>query len=103
LHLLFLCPESLSLLCANNPDEFGLPCRAITQQKPPMRHGATASINPADENGVMVGEATDFQCAAACTARALQSGHGIPGAPHWQAREDGPQSDGMSLCASQTQ
>jgi hypothetical protein len=33
----------------------------------------------------------------------LQSGHGIDGAPHLQARGDWPRSDGRSLCASQTQ
>jgi hypothetical protein len=34
---------------------------------------------------------------------ALQSGHGIRGAPHWQARGEGKQSEGKSGCASQTQ
>jgi hypothetical protein len=33
----------------------------------------------------------------------LQSGHGIAGAPHWQAREEGPKSDGKRECSSQTQ
>jgi len=33
----------------------------------------------------------------------LHSGHGIPGAPHLQARGDGPKSDGRRGCASQTQ
>jgi hypothetical protein len=33
----------------------------------------------------------------------LQAGQGIPGAPHLQARGEGPKSDGKRECASQTQ
>jgi hypothetical protein len=37
------------------------------------------------------------------SSRALQTGQGMPGAPQWQARGEGKQSEGRSLCRSQTQ
>jgi hypothetical protein len=53
--------------------------RSLTQFRGPLSSSVT--LNP--------GGIFDGSCGPALT---LQSGHGIPGAPHWQARGDGKQS-----------